>query len=135
MAKELASLLAQWKSKAENDLQTIEHLLDDAEILTDPICFHAQQAAEKFLKLFLISRNTMPPKTHNIKELLVECAKFDPDFQNLNDAVILTEYAVSLRYPDDFYTPSIEEAKDAHHLAKKVQDFVMPRLPFPSSNI
>ncbi|MDZ7317441.1 MAG: HEPN domain-containing protein [candidate division KSB1 bacterium] len=50
MAKDLSDLVRQWQVKAENDLLTIEQLMTFAPILTDSICFHAQQAAEKYSK-------------------------------------------------------------------------------------
>ena len=42
--------------------------------------------------------------------------------------ILLTEYAVEFRYPDDFYIPSIEETKEAYNLALKVKDFVLERI-------
>ncbi len=35
-----------------------EFSLPEEKIVTDAVCFHAQQAVEKFLKSFLISKNT-----------------------------------------------------------------------------
>jgi HEPN domain-containing protein len=33
----------------------------------------------------------------------------------------LTRYAVQVRYPDDFYIPTIEDAKEAIRIAQKVK--------------
>jgi hypothetical protein len=46
----------------------------------------------------------------------------------IDEADILTEYAVEFRYPDDFYIPDIEEAKEAYSLALKVKDFILERV-------
>jgi len=37
-------------------------------------------------------------------------------------------YAVEIRYPDEFYIPSITEAKEAFQIAQKVKDFVLKKL-------
>jgi HEPN domain-containing protein len=128
MDKELKVVVKKWLLKAGNDLKTAMHGFKAKKIITDSICFHCQQAVEKYLKAYLISRNIAPVKTHKIEVLLAECIKFDLTFNELQDSSILTEYAVELRYPDDFYIPDIEEAKDAYKLAKKVKLFVIKRI-------
>jgi HEPN domain-containing protein len=52
-----------WVKKAENDLLTISNNLASVQVPIDTCCFHAQQASEKYLKAYLISRNTSFPKT------------------------------------------------------------------------
>ena len=43
-----------WLVKAENDLLNIENNLAAAQVPWDTVSFHAQQAAEKLLKAFLV---------------------------------------------------------------------------------
>ena len=43
-----------WFEKAEHDLLTIENNLAGSRIPWDMVAFHAQQAAEKYLKGFLV---------------------------------------------------------------------------------
>ena len=52
------------------DYRTAERLLQDAEPIRESIAFHCQQAAEKYLKAFLVSRRIEFPKTHSIGRLL-----------------------------------------------------------------
>ena len=56
------------------------------------------------------------------------CIKIDEDFRNLNFATVLTNYAVEIRYPGDFYIPDIEEACEAYEMALKVKDFVINKM-------
>ncbi|MDP9178984.1 MAG: HEPN domain-containing protein, partial [Gemmatimonadota bacterium] len=68
----------------------------------EPICFHCQQAVEKFLKALVISQWKPPLETHNLKQLLIQARQFGftlPDIDR--DCWSLTRYAVSARYPDD----------------------------------
>ena len=57
------------------------------------------------------------------------CSKIDNFFKKeLYETDILIDYAVEIRYPDDWYEPSIEEAKEAYKIAEKVKKFVQSRL-------
>ena len=112
MDEKLKFIVGQWLVKGDNDLKTAEHGLTAAEPVTDTICFHCQQAVEKYLKMYLVSKGDEPVITHNISILIAKCALYDPDFNVLGKFDFLTGYAVSLRYPDDFYMPEIEEAQE-----------------------
>jgi HEPN domain-containing protein len=124
MAQELSEKVSLWIVKAENDIKVIQNLLGSSEVITDAVCFHSQQAAEKYLKAYLVSNGIDPEKTHKIERLIETCLKIDPAFIELKDAVLLTEYAVEFRYPDDFYIPDEDEARSAFRLAVVVKDFV-----------
>lgn len=126
----LKEIIAQWRIKADHDLALVEHDIRDNDPLTDALCFHCQQAAEKYLKLYLIAQKTDYPKVHDIAELLETCRKLDASFESLKELSYLTNYAVELRYPDNFYIPSIEELRKAYEDAKKVRDFVLKRVEF-----
>lgn len=128
MAKEIVEILNNWKIKADNDLKVSEKELLSDNPITDAICFDSQQSAEKYLKLFLIYHNIEPKKTHLISDLLVECVKINNDFDELKEYSYLSEYAVELRYPDDFYIPKIEEAQEAFESALYIRDFVLTRI-------
>jgi HEPN domain-containing protein len=102
-----------WIIKADNDFKIAEKEILSSQPLTDIICFHCQQCVEKYLKAYLCKQNTEFRKTHNIAELLTLCKEIEPEFSQLDELEIsqLTIYATELRYPEDFYIPSLEEAK------------------------
>lgn len=52
------SNFAAWGRKAEHDLLNIQNNLAASNVPWDTVCFHAQQAAEKLLKAFLIHHGT-----------------------------------------------------------------------------
>ena len=97
---------------------------------TDTVCFHAQQTVEKCLKAYLIFHEKEYRRTHNIAELIELCREIDGDFEYLYElkAEELTIYATDVRYPDDFYMPSKEEAHEAVKIAEKVKEFVRKKL-------
>jgi HEPN domain-containing protein len=48
MTKNEKDNLSEWFRKADHDLTSAHKLIEDADIL-DNVCFHCQQAAEKYL--------------------------------------------------------------------------------------
>lgn len=76
MEERLKSIVGQWLVKGDNDLKTAEHGLTASEPITDTICFHCQQAVEKYLKMYLVSKGDEPIITHNISILLAKCALY-----------------------------------------------------------
>ncbi len=68
-------------------------------------------------------------KTHDIAEFIELCKENNDEFEYLYEikANKLTRYAVEVRYPDEFYIPSIEEAKEAVEIAKKVKSFMLEK--------
>jgi len=40
----------------------------------------------------------------------------------------LSHFAVEIRYPDEFYIPSVEEAKEYLEIALKIKEFTFKKL-------
>jgi HEPN domain-containing protein len=107
-------LVADWVRKAEGDFLTASRELSFADPVTDTVCFHCQQAVEKYLKAYLIHLDAEFPYTHELGDLVALVAQLDPavgEFAEAADA--LTDYAVEVRYPVDSAVPSTTEAKIA----------------------
>jgi len=90
-----------WVDGAEQDVKTVRLLAADHKLGLGPaICFHRQQAAEKYLKACLIRRRIRFPKTHDFEELLTLCGPISPEFQGLAPATgRLQPFVVLGRYP------------------------------------
>ncbi|MHC4154574.1 MAG: HEPN domain-containing protein [Planctomycetota bacterium] len=121
--------LQKWLIRADNDLKVAEREMaaPQGELVTEAVCFHCQQAAEKYLKAYLVRRSVDFGKTHNLEYLVELCSKQDEEFRTL-EVGNLTFYAVEVRYPDAFYTPSVEEARESIEIAKRVQKFVTKKI-------
>lgn len=120
-----------WLLKAMNDYKTAEKLLNqpEDEIITDTLCFHCQQTVEKCLKAFLVFHNVEFEKVHSLEYLTKLCTNVDPEFENLYGVVkMLGDYAIEIRYPDEFYIPTVEEAKESFEKATIVKDFILKKL-------
>ena len=119
--------------KADNDLKTAKDEIITDNPATDAVCFHAQQCVEKYLKAYLVFNGKdilKPLKNHNIEVLLIACKEIDNSFNYLIEinAHELTDYAIEIRYPDDFYLPSVEESNQAIETAEKVKEFILNKL-------
>jgi HEPN domain-containing protein len=90
-----------WLKYARRDLLTAKNLSQSKIFLAEPIAFHAQQTAEKAIKAFLAFHSKRFPKTHEILKLLRLMNDINPELASRLDRIaVLTEYAVSYRYPE-----------------------------------
>jgi len=118
-----------WLIKAIEDWKVIVHemKLTQEEVATSAVCFHCQQFMEKVLKAYLTLKKVDFGKTHNLEFLLELCKRYDPDFGQI-DPGNLTFYAVAIRYPDEFYLPSFDEAKESYEIVQGFKGFVEKKL-------
>ncbi|TKJ37965.1 DNA-binding protein [candidate division LCP-89 bacterium B3_LCP] len=115
-----------WTIKAEHDYKIGLNEFRSEKPVTDMICFHMQQCAEKYLKAYLAYNDIEINKTHDLAVLLKDCMAVDDSFRVLLDRKVpmLTPYGTVIRYPDDFYMPTLKETEEAISLAEVVRDFV-----------
>jgi len=127
MADAGADLVRSWLAKAAQDLRSAQVLGSAAEPLFDTAVYHCQQAAEKSVKAYLVSRGLTPERTHDVRKLTLEAMRYEPKFAPfLNVAASLTPYAWAFRYPDDGVNtfPTPEDFVEALRTAQSVYDFV-----------
>lgn len=114
----------EWLAKAEGDLQAAETLVRDSLPDYFTAAFHAQQAAEKLLKAFLVRHQIPFPKTHSIYELLELAEQAEVSLKaKLASAVMLTPFGVDFRYPCDD-TADLKTAKEAVQQARHVYSVI-----------
>ncbi|WP_016777257.1 HEPN domain-containing protein [Anaerophaga thermohalophila] len=127
MNSETRDYLNHWIKKAEEDIAVIQKLTEFEIIASSAVCFHCQQAVEKFLKAFLIANNKEIARTHNIEFLLAECSDIDKDFEKI-DPLNLTDFGVDIRYPGDFCYPSEQEVIIYSNLALQIKNLVKSKI-------
>jgi len=122
-----AERAAAWMAKAENDLLAVDNNLASARVPYDVVCFHCQQAAEKYLKALLVSLGRQPLRTHDLLALLQELRSLlatAPDAEIEQSCILLNPYSIESRYPDDGATPGIDDANEARSAAVAVRQWV-----------
>ena len=112
-----------WQQKANEDLAVAKELRDFGTGHFGIICFHCQQAAEKYLKALLAHKGLAIPRTHDIeflRDLLQDSNVTVP--VDAEDAAWLSGFAVLVRYPTAPLRPVSREHADravgiSRHLA------------------
>jgi HEPN domain-containing protein len=122
-----------WLVHAQSDLK-LARLGIDEDVLPEQICFHAQQAVEKAFKAVLLARKVDFPFTHDIEELLsvFEQSGEEPP-QELQEAGMLTPYAVESRYPGYWSQISEADVMGAVSLAEKATAWAAELIQRPDS--
>lgn len=127
-----AIIVKEWLDKAEDDFRFAEsNLLDGNEYFTQ-ICFHFQQAGEKYLKAYIINKGLKFDKVHDLVHLLRTCANHESLFGGLKEECITLNTAyIETRYPVHWPTDySRGTAEQAHIAAEKIREMVHDHLNF-----
>ena len=123
------SLVKEWIHKAERDLFTAHLTIDNKPEYTDIICYHCQQAVEKYLKAYLVHLDTPFERKHDLDYLIDLIVENDKEIEQFYDIVeTLSGYAVEIRYHDDWSEPTMEEAKTAYKIAIRIKEYVIKRI-------
>jgi HEPN domain-containing protein len=121
------ALTREWIEKAEGDFATAgREIRARRQPNYDAACFHAQQAAEKYLKALLQESGAPIPRTHNLLDLLEQCLPYDETLELYRDLlVVLDRYAVLYRYPGE--SADKEEARRVYQAISAFRDFMASR--------
>ncbi|MCD6287030.1 MAG: HEPN domain-containing protein [Anaerolineae bacterium] len=100
-----------WLRRARSNL-AIARTGKSTAVMLEDLCFEAQQAAEKALKALLLTRLerhlSVPPAIREVVEL--------------------TDYAVQVHYPGDYYPVSEDEYPHAVVVAERVLDWATDQI-------
>jgi HEPN domain-containing protein len=108
-----------WLRYAVSDLEFAK-MSGAPNVMLESLCYHAQQCAEKALKAALVAYGAPIPKTHSIG-LLLDLLSAQTSIPNdVEQAAILTDYAVMCRYPGDAEPVTQLEYEQALHLTEAV---------------
>ena len=121
-----AEFVVPWIQRAENDISAARYLAENMHPKPiEIVCFHCQQAAEKYLKAFLVWNDQEPPKTHDLIELTKLCSNFNEGVLSLSPKCeYLVPFATRTRYPgtsdlrDEDISKALAYAHDIIELVK-----------------
>lgn len=112
-----------WLERAESNLN-IARLGKRERVFLEDLCFEAQQAAEKAIKALLVRLSGEYPRTHSFTVLLQVLGRHVPVPESIREVVELSDYAVQVRYPGEYYPVTEDEYERALMLAERVLDWV-----------
>ena len=125
MERDDAIVLREWFRLADMDMAYAAHGYSMHPVPLELMCFHCQQAVEKYLKAYLLSRQIQPPKMHDLVRLCELCMGQESSFREISrQCGFLTQYGIQPRYPHDI---QIDEAITRLCLkyAEQVKDFAL----------
>jgi len=119
-------IIAEWLDKADEDYNFAHENLREGSTFYAQICFHFHQAAEKYLKAFIIAYDLEFEKTHNLINLLKLCSAQEPSLASLSGSCELLNAAyIETRYP--VYWPtnySKEKARQSKEAALLIAETI-----------
>lgn len=123
-------IVKEWIEKADEDFEFALVNFREEKRFFAQICFHFQQATEKYLKAYIISRDLEFRKIHELPMLLKICLSKDPSFDELEEECeFLNTFYVETRYPVHWPTHfSREETEKAFQAVKAIQSFVKKKI-------
>jgi len=87
------------------------------------LCFHYQQAAEKYLKAFIVAHELDFRKIHDLLELLSICHVKDASLSEIEeDCIFLRAFYIDTRYP--VHWPTSYTKDDAARIQKAIRTAV-----------
>ena len=123
---EKIDIVKQWIEKADHDLGTAQVTYLYLPKYHDTIAFHCQQAAEKYLKGFLLLLDISFSRQHSLNYLLgLLSQKVEISDELFDNASELEDFAVDIRYPDTSVELSDDEIQKAFEIAKLIRAFVI----------
>ncbi len=125
-----AIIVREWLAKADEDFEFARVNFEEGKPFFAQICFHLQQAAEKYLKTYIIAHELEFLKIHDLPLLLKICLSEDPSFEQLReDCEYLTTFYIDTRYPVHWPARfSSQETQKAFNSAERIRMLVKNKL-------
>ena len=90
-----SDIIEEWAAKADEDFEFARINLEEEKPFYAQICFHFQQAAEKYLKAYIIAKELEFRKIHDLPLLLKQCSSKDATIITLaEDCEFLTTFYI-----------------------------------------
>lgn len=115
----------EWFRMARIDFRSAE-ILYQYEGENGIVCFHLQQAIEKYLKGYLMFKEGVLQDGHNLRKLCIKAKHYNSKFNDfVKDCAFLNDFYIETRYPAE--NPLIVENDDvieSFEIVKKVFLFI-----------
>jgi HEPN domain-containing protein len=93
----------EWLRLADDDLYSAKILNEAIRSHYEIICYHCDQATEKYLKGYLTFRGIILKKTHDLVLWYNLCIEKDTEFQNIKTVCeFLNRFVNDIRYPHKY---------------------------------
>ena len=108
---------SQWFDIAADDFRRVVHRMKEGDV--EDAAFHLQQALEKYLKGFLLSRGWQLKRIHDLEALLDDAVAYNSCLEPYRPLCQqVTGYYLVERYPAFEAAPSAKEVRSAYEKAE-----------------
>jgi HEPN domain-containing protein len=123
-------VVEEWLAKAQEDYEFARINLEAQKPFYAQICFHFQQAAEKYLKAYIVAHELEFRKIHDLTLLRKICMEKDSSFEDIRvDCEFLNTFYVDTRYPVHWPTNfSGQETGKAFQASLRIRGFILNKL-------
>jgi HEPN domain-containing protein len=123
-------IIREWMMKAYEDFAFALVNQLEGRPFTAQICFHFQQAAEKYLKACIVSFDLAFLKTHDLPVLLRLLCDKDPSFSQIkSECESRNAFYISTRYPVHWLSDfSQDTARKSHAATDRIRLFINEKL-------
>jgi len=120
-----SSYPADWFRIAANDVERVARRLAEGDV--DDAAFRLQQAIEKYLKGYLLSRGWTLRRIHDIEALLTDALRYDATLKRYRPLCQqVAGYYIIERYPTFEEGPSLDEVRTAYRATKALIQHLQP---------
>ena len=122
---------SEWLKKADEDFEFAASVIEESPFYAQ-ICFHFHQAAEKYLKSYLIAAELQFKRIHDLPVLLKSCLLKEPGLESIvKDCKLLNRFYIDTRYlvhwPTEYTRQDAFEAKNAaEHIRDVIKNALNP---------
>ena len=119
----------EWIGKADEDYGFACASIEYTDYFAQ-VCFHFQQAAEKYLKAFIVANKLEFRAVHNLLELLEICKQKEPGIVELEQACrFLNPFYIDTRYPVHWPAQYDKDtAIEAKQMTDNIRDWIKKSL-------
>jgi len=118
-----------WITKGDHDLGTAQIVFSQIKEYKDTVCFHCQQAVEKYLKGLLVHLDIEFKYKHSLIYLFnLLSEKIEIPEIMFENAVKLENFAVEFRYPNEIIEPTDNEIDNFFEIVINIRNFVVEEL-------
>jgi HEPN domain-containing protein len=124
-------VVLEWLYKADQDFGLARKILTEGTGgYFDQVCWLSHQAAEKYLKAYIVKFELKFEKQHDLMKLLETCSTHNSELIGLDDACdYLKPFYFEIRYGGDVFVIATEQqAKEALESARLIQEMVRKNL-------
>jgi HEPN domain-containing protein len=116
-----------WVKKAQKDMERVNDRLKGSDF--EDAAFHLQQALEKYLKAYLLSKGWKLKRIHDLEELLEEAIKHNSKLERFRKTCQkVSGYYLIDRYPFVTEAPSLKEIQTALREGEKIARFILKEM-------